>query len=95
MNRNEQVACIVLGGAVIVGLLYSCTLGGQAPLTLVEKSVGNSYDPYIHWTHGGGGTWVHRYPSTIGATCLGQAIQEEDLGLAMRGVDVSGGGYGE
>lgn len=95
MTPREKAGAALLAGAAVVCVLLGMRSGHGSELTLMERSVGNSYDPYVHWTHGGGGTWVHRYPQTVGANCLGQAVQNEDLGLSLRGVDVSGGGYSQ
>lgn len=91
MNQKEKAAAVILAGAAVCCVLLGMRSGKGPQLTLLEQSVGNSYDPYVHWTHGGGGSWVHRYPMTIGANCLGEAVQNEDLSLSMRGVDVNGG----
>lgn len=96
MNMTKAQAATIVGAAflVVLGWFYKQS-GGGTKVNLMERSVGNSYDAYAHWCHNGGGNWVHRYPMTIGANCFGEAIQTEDIGLAMRGVDVSGGGYSQ
>jgi len=91
VSDKQQAAAVLLVGAAAIGVLFYQTTGKKTQVNLMERSVGNTFDAYNHWCHSGGGKWVHKYPTVIGANCLPQAIQEEDLGLAMRGVDISGG----
>lgn len=89
-KKAKALTVVGLVFLVVLGWFYKQS-GHGTNESLMERSVGNSYDPYVHWCHNGGGSWVHRYPQTIGENCFGEAIQTEDIGLAMRGVDVSGG----
>lgn len=91
MDRKKLVTTLVVATAAVFGyFLYAA--GGRTPsVDLSALSVGDSYDPYAFWAHTDGGRPCHLYPDTVGRNVLSRVPQAEDMGLALKGMEVAAG----
>lgn len=87
-DRQLLAAGIVAAGAVACMWLYA---HAQTPsVTFDERAVDQTYSPYQHFLHSSPTAWVRHFPSRVGTNVLPMAYQNEDMGLALRGVEPDG-----
>jgi hypothetical protein len=87
----QQVCTAVLAASAAAVLMWAYASGRTPSITVDERSVQNTYSPYAHFLHSSPTAWVRHFPETVGANCLPMPYQNQDIGLAVRGVEVTGG----
>jgi hypothetical protein len=81
-DRQLLAAAFVAAGAVGCMWLYA---NGKTPsVTFDERAVDQTYSPYSHFLHSSPTAWVRHFPERVGANCLPVAIQNQDVGYALR-----------
>jgi hypothetical protein len=86
-SRKQRAA----GGAVVVvaGALVYLNKAGKAPsISLTAQSTSQSFSPFVFWMHQDPMGYFHQFPATVGANCLPQPYATEDMGQALKQVEV-------
>ncbi len=81
----------VLAGGVVVAVAAVLAVlhhAGKTPsVSLASQAVGQTYSPFAWWMHSNPVGYYHHFPETIGANCLPQPYQTEDVGMALNHVE--------
>lgn len=81
---------VMAGGVVVMAVVVLAALhhAGKTPsVSLGQQAVGQSYSPFVFWMHSSPVGYYHHFPETIGANCLPQPYQTEDVGQALNHVE--------
>jgi hypothetical protein len=88
MDRSMWIVAALAAGA---GAWWWYASQGQAPvarIALADAAVGQSYSPWMFWMHHQMEHMPKNHPSTICPANFAAAVQNEDSGLSLRGLEV-------
>lgn len=74
--------------ALIVWFVYDRQ--GVPELTLDQAAAGMSYDPYSHWAHTSGGSYIRHYPDRVAPACLAEVLPNVEGALSTTTTMVDG-----
>lgn len=86
----KQQQAIMFGGLVVIAGFVLAVLHhqGKTPsVSLASQAVGQSFTPFVFWIHSDPVGYWHHFPERIGANCLPQPFQTEDIGQALNHVE--------
>jgi hypothetical protein len=86
---SRAQAGAVLGVLAAAGAaLYLHRTGRVSAPSLTAQSTGQSFSPFVFWMHQSPMEFFHQYPDVVGATCLPQPYQTQDVSLSLNHVEV-------
>jgi hypothetical protein len=94
-TQAQHLCTALIAGGAVAAVAWVWANSNTPSVTFDERAVNQSYSPYVHFLHSSPMAWVKHFPDRVGANCLPLIYQNEDIGQAVRGVEIADASYAQ